>query len=136
MPEPTLRALDAAELSAIGAQLPDAPGISLPLDVIELGIQTIVTERVRQATTFETEMLPRIRGMAVNAIARLGGQRFEPIHIEYPRDWWQALKARWYPAWALARWPVAMTVFDWTPSVVYPLIALPNEARWELPYRG
>ena len=26
----------------------------------------------------------------------------------YPLDWWQALKARWFPAWALKRWPVQM----------------------------
>ncbi len=32
------------------------------------------------------------------------------VEVSYPRDWWQHLKARWFPAWALRRWPVAMTV--------------------------
>ncbi|HEY3499508.1 MAG TPA: hypothetical protein VGK73_32685 [Polyangiaceae bacterium] len=24
----------------------------------------------------------------------------------YPLDWWQAFKGRWFPQWALKRWPV------------------------------
>lgn len=24
-----------------------------------------------------------------------------------PADWWQAFKARWFPVWALERWPVS-----------------------------
>ncbi len=26
--------------------------------------------------------------------------------FEYPADWWQAFKARWFPRWAKRRWPV------------------------------
>ena len=25
--------------------------------------------------------------------------------VEVPADWWQALKERWFPRWALRRWP-------------------------------
>jgi len=28
--------------------------------------------------------------------------------FSYPLDWWQAFKARWFPAWALKRWPAKM----------------------------
>lgn len=28
----------------------------------------------------------------------------EPTHV--PADWWQAFKERWFPDWALERWPV------------------------------
>lgn len=27
----------------------------------------------------------------------------------YPRDWWQAVKQRWFPFWILRRWPVEYT---------------------------
>lgn len=30
--------------------------------------------------------------------------------FEVPADWWQHFKQRWFPAWALERWPVRMTV--------------------------
>lgn len=106
------------------------------LDVIELGAQAIVLDKVRKSVTRETEIEPRMRTMTLNAFTRLAGQRFEPIHVAYPRDWWQALKQRWYPAWALARWPVVETRIDWTPEVIYPLIALPDEPRWEMRYRA
>jgi hypothetical protein len=28
------------------------------------------------------------------------------IHEAWPEDWWQAFKERWFPGWALKRWPV------------------------------
>jgi hypothetical protein len=43
----------------------------------------------------------------------------------YPKDWWQALKARFAPKWALRRWPVRENVIDMT--VLYPRIQLPRE---------
>lgn len=32
--------------------------------------------------------------------------------IRYPADWWQAVKARFFPQWLLHWWPVAYTVND------------------------
>ena len=28
------------------------------------------------------------------------------IHKHWPRDWWQAFKEKWFPGWAVNRWPV------------------------------
>ena len=44
----------------------------------------------------------------------------EPVEIHYPQDWWEALKARFAPAWFLKRWPVRIRkhLIDFT--VVYP----------------
>lgn len=37
------------------------------------------------------------------------------IVIEYPADWWQAVKARFAPAWARLRWPVQVVTHKvWT----------------------
>jgi hypothetical protein len=30
----------------------------------------------------------------------------DEVKVHYPEDWWQALKERWFPEWALVRWPV------------------------------
>lgn len=46
----------------------------------------------------------------------------EVIQQAYPSDWWQAFKDRWYPAWALRRWPVRRTVFRMEKFAVYPEI--------------
>lgn len=50
-------------------------------------------------------------------------------HIEYPRDWWQALKERWYPAWAKKRWPIRYIHYVYDVSVIYPEfeVAMPDE---------
>ena len=37
------------------------------------------------------------------------GEKLETIDIEYPADWWHALKERWFPLWAKKRWPVKKT---------------------------
>ncbi len=34
------------------------------------------------------------------------------IYEEYPEDWWQAFKERWFPAWILRRYPVKYRVID------------------------
>ena len=47
--------------------------------------------------------------------------------ITYPKDWWQAFKARWFPAWAKRRWPVQMERF--TPWRVFQGLAIPEGTR-------
>lgn len=29
-------------------------------------------------------------------------------HLEFPADWWQHFRQRWFPRWWLSRWPVRM----------------------------
>lgn len=36
------------------------------------------------------------------------GQRLDEQVVEHPSDWWQHFKHRWFPAWALRRWPVVL----------------------------
>ena len=43
---------------------------------------------------------------------------------EYPATWWDAVKLRWFPQWALNRWPAAMNRIDGL--ILYPKIALPR----------
>jgi hypothetical protein len=40
------------------------------------------------------------------SILTLDGDYFD---ISYPRDWWNHTKKRWFPKWALSRWPVELT---------------------------
>lgn len=45
--------------------------------------------------------------------------------IRYPRDWWEALKQRWFPAWALRRWPAIIVEHTFTAYDVYPEANIP-----------
>ena len=51
------------------------------------------------------------------------GRELERIECRYPADWWQAFKARWFPAWALRRWPVKETVKELVARELYPKMA-------------
>jgi len=61
-----------------------------------------------------------------------GGHR----EIRYPRDWREAVKARWLPAWARVVWPVRYTIIDVTAKVTYPdlRVSLPSEPHRIVPY--
>ena len=43
---------------------------------------------------------------------------------EYPSTWWDAVKLRFFPAWALKRWPVVFNRIDG--EILYPMIAIPH----------
>lgn len=40
----------------------------------------------------------------------LYGSGKERWRVEYPATWWEHFKQRWFPAWALRRWPVRKTI--------------------------
>lgn len=40
--------------------------------------------------------------------------------FEYPADWWQAFKSRWFPSWAKRRWPVEMQKIKVDVKAIYP----------------
>ena len=44
--------------------------------------------------------------------------------LKTPANWWEHLKQRWYPAWALSRWPVLYTYHD--AAVILPRVPVVN----------
>lgn len=51
----------------------------------------------------------------------------EPQYQEFswPTTWWDALKLRWFPRWALRRWPSDMSRITLTERTAFPDIAVP-----------
>lgn len=58
------------------------------------------------------------------------GREMQSETVRYPADWWEAVKARWFPAWAKRRWPVHETVVELTALELYPKIALPDQEHY------
>jgi hypothetical protein len=51
--------------------------------------------------------------------------------ISYPETWWDAFKERWFPRWAMARWPVTLTKIEIEKAFAFPNIeAPPNCGRY------
>lgn len=97
------------------------------LDKIRIGMALEFSEEMISDPVFKIE--EKIPGMfRAQLRGFLWGKTLpEREAVKYPADWWQAFKARWFPTWALLRWPVLYRRFVVSGSVVYPdlKIALP-----------
>ena len=62
--------------------------------------------------------------------ATMLGEHIETPAARYPKDWKEAVKERFFPKWALQRWPVRYTVKVFDARVVYPMIALPRKQHY------
>jgi hypothetical protein len=79
-------------------------------DVLEAGINA----------SFHVDVIARdfARDVVMEFSARMPGKKEkretsrekERRTFAWPRDWWQAFRQRWMPAWWLKRWPVQMHV--------------------------
>lgn len=55
------------------------------------------------------------------------GETLESVECEWPADWWQAFKGRWFPGWALRRWPVRLDGATLEARAMYPKVSMPEE---------
>ena len=51
------------------------------------------------ADWFADSITARVKGF-------IWSSKIDTVHIQYPKDWWQAFKERWYPAWLKRKYPV------------------------------
>lgn len=58
------------------------------------------------------------------------GRKLSEVSVSYPADWWQAVKDRWFPAWAKKRWPVQMKTERLVSTEEYTKISAPDEASF------
>ena len=65
--------------------------------------------------------------IVLRAVQKVWGRELERQEHEYPRDWWQAFKAQWFPAWAKNKWPVEMTRVVIVARELYPNVAFPEK---------
>jgi hypothetical protein len=68
---------------------------------IEVGMQRVFADNFLRAQT-HVERDAALRAFEVS----VSGLFVSDVTIRYPRDWWHAFKARWFPEFILARWPV------------------------------
>ena len=69
---------------------------------------------LRDAKAVELRVEKIIDGLAIQLCASIWGMPRERLVIDrqWPADWWQATKERWFPAWWLRRWPVRYEKID------------------------
>lgn len=67
--------------------------------------------------------------LAMTLSAMVMGEK-QTVQLEkVPLNWWEHLKERWYPNWAIDRWPVKTRSIMVDTQVLYPYlnVSLPNE---------
>ena len=90
------------------------------LDVIKFATRYDIDGRTIADNTHLT-VLPRAFGdMAFEVVHYTYGQSAEET-VTHPATWWDAFKLRFFPAWALKRWPA-----QWTRVVVKAQALFPN----------
>ena len=78
---------------------------TVTLEKLEFGIRQVLSKhfldmqfKVKAESLF-SDIIVSIRGF-------IWSTQHQHVEIEYPRDWWQAFKERWFGPWLLKRWPV------------------------------
>lgn len=95
---------------------------STTLDVIHFYAREVITE---EATRYfmkpEVDIVRDIAGRMIFTLKGcLLGEDAKKEICEYPANWQEAFKERWFPRWALRRWPVKREKFIVTIKAVYP----------------
>jgi len=100
---------------------------------------TLQKELVRVRQRVSPGMLEELNDLNVDVFTDLLGDMVITLHahvfsrrvadttVRYPATWWDALKARWFPAWVLRRWPVRETAVTFTAHHDYPLLKIANQ---------
>lgn len=102
---------------------------TIQLDKIRLGLSFMTSKLAvlgaRMDAKFVDDMIHyQLRGF-------LWGERAGRYTFTAPSDWWQALRERWWPRWALTRWPVKYRREVIEVTAIYPdlKISLPEDAK-------
>jgi len=60
--------------------------------------------------------------IAVRVVQTVWGRELDRKEVRWPANWWEAVKARFLPAWVLERWPVRYRCVTLTAREFYPKI--------------
>ncbi len=93
---------------------------TITLDKIEMALSHAVDPSVLMGVHADRYIDQMTERVAFQIRGYLLGEKLKGKIIKHPRDWWQSFKERWFPAWALKRWPVEYTIHTVTFDVIYP----------------
>lgn len=97
-----------------------------------------VEDKLTHAPGGLKELVAEVEAIGHNLLVKLDAyfagvptRRFT-VYRRWPKDWWQAFKERWFPSWALKRWPVEYEEIDIDEIVAYavcPHVDIPKPGK-------
>ena len=80
---------------------------TVELEALQIGLQQSITgEFLNAGVEFVQDVLTDRIKIAIRGFVWAEKESVRQQDIKYPRDWWQAFKERWFPAWLLRKYPV------------------------------
>jgi len=67
---------------------------------------------------FLASVLPRWFEIEISGY--IWGEEIGRQEVEWPADWWEHFKKRWFPRWAIRKWPVKMITRRFVAKALYP----------------
>lgn len=98
------------------------------IQTIELQLDKVMADLAfdeRQMYECNVEYSVTMRAALVRIRRYVWEQLVDRYSFEYPCDWWQHFKQRWFPQWARQRWPVRMQKKTVTVKASYPSLMHP-----------
>ena len=100
------------------------------LDWVEIYSRQVLPGRMLTegwAGKFEiTALLPAtMDALVVTLVGTLAAESVRDLHFSHPATWWDAFKERWFPGWALQRWPAVRIERHWQAQAIAREIKMP-----------
>jgi hypothetical protein len=100
---------------------------SVALDHFEYRVKRMVPLALMGRTSAEAILDQQARSCILLITHVVLGKRGAVLRV--PDTWWDHTKERWFPAWALRRWPVQYREHE--ARLLLPYLPLPTTREWE-----
>lgn len=91
----------------------------LNLQVEQWGVSMLIRPGLAK---LPDDLEPVYENLLASLRATVVVEQQKPLRLDMPDDWWEHFKERWFPAWALARWPVRKKVIELPMKTIYPTL--------------
>lgn len=88
----------------------------------------VVSDAVLEDYALHSEYSHILEGLVLTVERRVWARQIDEQEIKYPATWWDAFKERWYPAWALLRWPAQHRCHSWKAYHTYPGLLIKGQS--------
>jgi hypothetical protein len=108
----------------------DTVGTEVVLEKFQVYVATVIPQTLGIVVDNVEVMLDEIfHDMMLRMRAYIWGEPPKVWRVKAPADWWQHFKERWFPEWALKRWPMVYRIDTVKMQVLYDRmkISMPDE---------
>jgi len=108
-----------------------------PVEHFRYDLERIVSSETLDRIYIESEESYNLDKVVIRAIRNVACWRAsETLVVSWPADWWQHFKQRFFPSWALKRWPVLRHTEVYRATAYLPSIPVPDPRVREQAFYG